>query len=106
MTICGSTRVSNELGADNLDRAKTAMFATLKLSFLLPLLVVLALAFGHTTWASFFSNSTAIADEFSSMVPLLAISITLDSVQGAISGSVLKNFIPLSANCPLSYDSH
>ncbi|XP_038903838.1 protein DETOXIFICATION 18-like [Benincasa hispida] len=91
MITCGlsaaaSTRVSNELGAGNFDRAKTAMFATLKLSVLLPLLVVLALAFGHNTWASFFINSITIMDEFSSMVPFLAISIMLDSVQGAISG--------------------
>uniref|UniRef100_A0A9I9DIX9 Protein DETOXIFICATION n=1 Tax=Cucumis melo TaxID=3656 RepID=A0A9I9DIX9_CUCME len=91
MITCGlsaavSTRVSNELGAGNFDKAKTAMFATLKLSVLLPLLVVLALAFGHNTWSNFFINSNTIRDEFSSMVPFLAISITLDSVQGAISG--------------------
>ncbi|XP_022984411.1 protein DETOXIFICATION 18-like isoform X1 [Cucurbita maxima] len=92
MITCGlsatvsSTRVSNELGAGNLDRARTAMFVTLKLAVLVPLLVVLALAFGQSTWASFFSNSVTITDSFSSMVPLLAISITLDSVQGAISG--------------------
>ncbi|KGN57628.1 hypothetical protein Csa_009589 [Cucumis sativus] len=88
MITCGlsataSTRVSNELGAGNFDKAKTAMFATLKLSVLLPLLVVLALAFGHNTWSSFFINNITIMDEFSSMVPFLAISITLDSVQGA-----------------------
>lgn len=83
MILSDSTRVSNELGAGNFDKAKTAMFATLKLSVLLPLLVVLALAFGHNTWSSFFINNITIMDEFSSMVPFLAISITLDSVQGA-----------------------
>lgn len=105
MAFCSSTRVSNELGAGNLDRARTAMFVTLKLAVLVPLLVVLALAFGQSTWASFFSNSVTITDSFSSMVPLLAISITLDSVQGAISGSVLKSFIPIQHSF-VSHKSH
>ena len=95
MILSDSIRVSNELGAGNFDKAKTTMFATLKLSVLLPLLVVLALAFGHNTWSSFFINNITIMDEFSSMVPFLAISITLDSMQDAISGSVLKKtFFP------------
>ncbi|KAF7140015.1 hypothetical protein RHSIM_Rhsim06G0199800 [Rhododendron simsii] len=51
MVICGlsmaaSTRVSNELGAGNPDKAKHAMVVTLMLSLVLTLIVVLALAFG------------------------------------------------------------
>ncbi|KAK9209192.1 hypothetical protein WN944_001556 [Citrus x changshan-huyou] len=59
---------------------------TVKLSVLLALLVVLALGFGHNIWAGFFSNSPEIIKEFASLTPLLAISITLDSVQGVLSG--------------------
>jgi MATE family multidrug resistance protein len=79
--------VSNELGEGNPDRAKNAMAVTLKLSVLLALLVVLALAFGHNIWAGLFSSSPTIAKEFASMAPFLAISIALDSVQGVLSGS-------------------
>ena len=52
-----STRVSNELGAGNPNRAKSAMAVTLKLSFLLALIVVLALGLGHHIWAGFFSDN-------------------------------------------------
>ncbi|CAI0628631.1 unnamed protein product [Linum tenue] len=86
LTVGGSTRVSNELGAGNTSRAKNAMAMTLKLSVLLALVVVLALGLGQNIWAGFFSDSSEIAVRFSSMVPLLAISITLDSVQGVLSG--------------------
>lgn len=86
LSAAASTRVSNELGEGNPDRAKNAMAVTLKLSVLLALLVVLALAFGHNIWAGLFSSSPTIAKEFASMAPFLAISITLDSVQGVLSG--------------------
>ncbi|XP_050371333.1 protein DETOXIFICATION 18-like [Argentina anserina] len=86
LSAAASTRVSNELGEGNPDRAKNAMAVTLKLSVLLGFLVVLALALGHNIWAGFFSDSTAIIDEFAYMTPFLAISIMLDSVQGVLSG--------------------
>lgn len=85
-TYCDSTRVSNELGAGNPNKAKSAMAVTLKLSVLLALIVVLALGFGHNIWAGFFSDSPTIIQEFASMTPLLAISIVADSVQGVLSG--------------------
>ncbi|KAK7830808.1 protein detoxification 19, partial [Quercus suber] len=81
-----STRVSNELGAGNPIQAKSAMAVAIKLSVLLAVTVVLALGFGHNIWAGFFSNSNEIIQEFSSMTPLLAISIISDSVQGVLSG--------------------
>ncbi|KAF8024078.1 hypothetical protein BT93_F1323 [Corymbia citriodora subsp. variegata] len=86
LSATASTRVSNELGAGNADRAKNAMSVTLKLSILLAVAFVLALAFGHNVWAGLFSDSSSIIAEFGSMTPLLAISITLDSVQGVLSG--------------------
>ncbi|XP_038685605.1 protein DETOXIFICATION 19-like isoform X1 [Tripterygium wilfordii] len=86
LSAAASTRVSNELGAGNPSKAKSAMAVTLKLSVLLGLTVVLALALGHNIWAGLFSDSPAIVIEFASMTPLLAISITLDAVQGVLSG--------------------
>ncbi|ONI13163.1 hypothetical protein PRUPE_4G206700 [Prunus persica] len=86
LSAAASTRVSNELGAGNPDKAKKAMAVTLKLSVLLGLLVVLALAFGHNIWASLFSDSSAIIKLFASMTPFLGISIMADSVQGVLSG--------------------
>ncbi|BFG29184.1 hypothetical protein CerSpe_154580 [Prunus speciosa] len=86
LSAAASTRVSNELGAGNPDKAKKAMAMTLKLSMLLALVLVLPLAVSHNIWAGFFSDSHIIAEQFASMVPLLVISIIVDSVQGVLSG--------------------
>ncbi|KAI3708377.1 hypothetical protein L2E82_37545 [Cichorium intybus] len=86
LSAAASTRVSNELGAKNINKAKNAMAVTLKLSVILALAVVLALGFGHDIWAGFFSDSPVIINEYASMTPLLVISIILDSIQGVLSG--------------------
>ncbi|KAM1874021.1 hypothetical protein ACFX13_007792 [Malus domestica] len=86
LSAAASTRVSNELGAGNPEKAKNAMAVTLKLSILLALVVDLALAFGHNLWAGSFSDSSVIIKLFASMTPLLAVSIIADSVQGILSG--------------------
>ncbi|XP_011029501.1 PREDICTED: MATE efflux family protein LAL5-like [Populus euphratica] len=81
-----STRVSNELGAGNPDKAKQAMAMTLKLSVLLALLFVLALAIGHDIWAGFFTDDLSIIKAFASMTPFLAISIAFDAFQVVFTG--------------------
>ncbi|KAJ4726336.1 Protein DETOXIFICATION [Melia azedarach] len=86
LSAAASTRVSNELGAGNIDRAKDAMAVTLRLSVLLALVVVSALLSGHNIWAGLFSDSSEIIKKFASLTPFLAISIFLDSVQGVLSG--------------------
>ncbi|KAG8657963.1 protein DETOXIFICATION 18 isoform X2 [Manihot esculenta] len=86
LSAAASTRISNELGAGNPDRAKNAVAVTLKLSLILALILVLSLVLGHKTWTNLFSESRVITKEFESMLPLLAISITLDSVSGVLSG--------------------
>ncbi|GMP65976.1 hypothetical protein CsSME_00026535 [Camellia sinensis var. sinensis] len=86
LSAAASTRVSNELGAGNPDRAKLAMGVTLKLSIFLALTVVLALTFGHNIWAGFFSDSSTIIQKFASLTPFLVVSIIFDSFQGVLSG--------------------
>ncbi|KAH1063487.1 hypothetical protein J1N35_028474 [Gossypium stocksii] len=86
LSAAASTRVSNELGAENPRKAKTAMAVSLKLSILLALIVVVALAFGHNIWAAFFTNTASIINQFASITPFLLISITIDSFQGILSG--------------------
>ncbi|CAO2149915.1 unnamed protein product [Urochloa humidicola] len=81
-----STRVSNEIGAGNIDKAKNAVSVTMKLSVFLAVSFVLLLAFGHNLWASLFSRSTTIMSEFAAITPLMMISIVLDSAQGVLSG--------------------
>lgn len=87
LVICHcSTRVSNELGAGSPEQAKHSMFVTLKLTIILALCVILALAFGHNIWAGSFSDSPVIIDAFASMTPLLMLSVAVDFVQGILSG--------------------
>ncbi|MCD7448874.1 hypothetical protein HAX54_046968 [Datura stramonium] len=86
LSAAASTRVANELGAGNPNKAKHAMVVTLKLSVLLALLVDLALFFGHNVWASLFSDSAEIISIFATMTPLLIISFVFDFFQGVLSG--------------------
>ncbi|XP_020273075.1 protein DETOXIFICATION 18-like [Asparagus officinalis] len=81
-----STRVSNEMGAGNIKKAKNAISVTLKLSFFLALTFILSLAFGQKIWAKSFTKNAMIIKEFASMIPLLSVSILLDSAQGVLSG--------------------
>ncbi|KAI8552540.1 hypothetical protein RHMOL_Rhmol06G0274900 [Rhododendron molle] len=86
LSMAASTRVSNELGAGNPDKAKHAMVVTLMLSLVLTLIVVLALAFGHTIWAGFFSDSITTIKKYASMSHFVIISIILESITGVLSG--------------------
>ncbi|CAK7327780.1 unnamed protein product [Dovyalis caffra] len=52
LSAAASTRVSDELGAGNPDKAKHAKATTLKLSVLLALLIVLPLVIGHDIWCN------------------------------------------------------
>ena len=81
-----STRVSNELGAGNIDKAKKAVKVTLMLSILLGVTFLLLLGIGHNLWAGLFSNSKTVISAFASMTPLLIGSVVLDSTQGVLSG--------------------
>ncbi|XP_065874961.1 protein DETOXIFICATION 19-like isoform X1 [Euphorbia lathyris] len=80
LSAAASTRVSNELGAGNPEKAKGAMAVSLKLSLILALLMALGLALGHTFWVGLFSDSNTIIKEFAYFTPFLAISITLLSI--------------------------
>ena len=81
-----STRVANEIGAGNVDRARNAVSVTMKLSVFLAVSFVLLLEFGHNLWASLFSRSSTIVSEFGAITPLMMISIVLDSAQGVLAG--------------------
>ncbi|KAL6614425.1 hypothetical protein ACP70R_036695 [Stipagrostis hirtigluma subsp. patula] len=81
-----STRVSNEIGAGNVDRAKNAVSVTMKLAVLLAITFVLLLVFGHDLWAGLFSGSARIVSEFASITPLMIVSIVLDAAEGVLSG--------------------
>lgn len=82
--------MSNELGAGNVKGAKKATSVSVKLSLVLALGVVIVLLVGHDGWVGLFSNSHVIKEEFASLRFFLAASITLDSIQGVLSGERSK----------------
>ncbi|XP_060167626.1 protein DETOXIFICATION 18-like [Lycium barbarum] len=86
LSAAASTRVSNEIGAGNIGKAKQAMAVTLKLAILSALIVDTALGFGHKYWANLFSDNAEIIHRFSSMTPLLLVSFLFDFIQGILSG--------------------
>ncbi|CAL9222033.1 unnamed protein product [Arabidopsis halleri] len=86
LSAAASTRVSNELGAGNVTGAKKATSVSVKLSLVLALGVVIVLLVGHDGWVGLFSDSHVIKEEFASLRFFLAASITLDSIQGVLSG--------------------
>ncbi|KAK8620435.1 hypothetical protein V6N13_066913 [Hibiscus sabdariffa] len=88
LSAAASTIVSNELGAGNSNRAKHATTVSLKLSILVAVAMVLTLLSGHDIWPGFFSDSHSIIKKFTDMMPLLVISIAIDTVQGVLSGVV------------------
>ncbi|KAK4439176.1 protein DETOXIFICATION 18 [Sesamum alatum] len=81
-----STRMSNELGAEDPGRARRVMTVALKLTTFVALAVILVLVLGAHVWAGLFTNSPVIVAAFSSMTPLLALSIMLDFIQATLSG--------------------
>ncbi|XP_078433702.1 protein DETOXIFICATION 19-like [Wolffia australiana] len=81
-----STRVANELGAGNVDKAKNAIKVASELAIVLATIVVSVFVPGHKLWARFFSSSPVIITEFGRMVPLLTITMILDTAQGVLSG--------------------
>ncbi|KAL6883789.1 hypothetical protein ACP4OV_011203 [Aristida adscensionis] len=72
-----STRVSNEIGAGNVGRAKSAVWVTMKVSLLLAAGFTLMLAFGHGPWVRLFTGSAAIASEFAAITPLVMVAVLL-----------------------------
>ncbi|KAG7632309.1 Multi antimicrobial extrusion protein [Arabidopsis suecica] len=93
LSAAASTRVSNELGAGNVKGAKKATSVSVKLSLVLALGVVIVLLVGHDGWVGLFSDSYVIKEEFASLRFFLAASITLDSIQGVLSGKRSNNFL-------------
>ncbi|XP_031401639.1 protein DETOXIFICATION 12-like [Punica granatum] len=82
----GSTRVSNELGARNPRAAQLAVYATMIISIAEASIVSTSLFVGRHVLGHIFSNDKEVRDYVTRMVPLVCLSVILDSFQGALSG--------------------
>ncbi|GAA0163249.1 transporter [Lithospermum erythrorhizon] len=81
-----STRVSNELGAGNSQRAKIAIIAVMLLIFVEIIVLNTTLYSCRNIFGYVFSSDLEVVQYVSQMTPLLCLTIVLDGLQGALSG--------------------
>lgn len=81
-----STRVSNELGAGNYEATKLAVAAAVVLAAAEAFVGSTALFCMHNVFGYAYSTEKEVVDYVKEMVPLLCVSIGLDSLVGVLSG--------------------
>ncbi|KAI9169224.1 hypothetical protein LWI28_009092 [Acer negundo] len=81
-----SVRVSNELGAGHPRSAQFSLFVAVISGFLMGLVFSLILFFKRDQYPSLFSKDKQVRELVSALTPLLAISLTTDSIQPVLSG--------------------
>lgn len=82
----GSTRVSNELGAGNPQKARLAVYALMFLAVTETAVVSTTLFASRRVFGYLFSNEKEVVDYVTNMSPLVCLSVILDSIQGVLSG--------------------
>ncbi|KAL3835608.1 hypothetical protein ACJIZ3_010344 [Penstemon smallii] len=81
-----SVRVSNELGADNPEKAKFSVVVMVISSFLIGIIFASFLLLFKNHYPSFFSDNSAVQQLVYQLTPLLAFCIVINNVQPALSG--------------------
>ncbi|OMP04682.1 Multi antimicrobial extrusion protein [Corchorus olitorius] len=80
------TRVSNELGAGNPQAARFAVGVAMVLAAIEPLIVSITLFCCRYIYGYLFSNEAEVVNYVAEMLPLLCISVIMDSLQAVLSG--------------------
>ena len=88
-----STRVANELGAGNPWAARAVVSAALALTFSMAMLVACFLLLVRNVWGLVYSNEEEVIDTVKGLIPLLALSTTVDGLQAVLSGMYISIFI-------------
>ena len=83
--VC-STRVSNELGAQNVRVARNSMKASLCLSLSITTTIAIILFSLRNIVGQFYTNDEDVISYVSKMIPMLSLSICLDATQATLSG--------------------
>lgn len=83
-----STRVSNELGAGNPQKARIAVYAVVYLAAAEAIVVSTALFASRHVFGYIFSNEEEVVDYVRNLAPFLCLSVILDGLQGVLSGKV------------------
>ncbi|PIA63662.1 hypothetical protein AQUCO_00201184v1 [Aquilegia coerulea] len=81
-----STRVSNELGAGNPQGARVAVYVVMFIAAVEAIIVSSTLFACRKILGYAYSNETEVIDYVTEMVPLICLSVGMDSLQGVLSG--------------------
>ena len=93
-----STRVSNELGAGNPQKARLAVHAAVCLAVTEAIVISTTLFVSRRVFGYVFSEEEEVVDYVTNIAPFLCLSVILDSVQGTLSGE--NFFFPTSQPIP------
>lgn len=78
--------MSNELGADNPQAARVAVWAAMFLSVTEAIIVSTTLFFCRHVLGHVFSSEKPVVDYIAVMAPLICLSVFMDSLQAVLSG--------------------
>ncbi|XP_076925763.1 protein DETOXIFICATION 12-like [Bidens hawaiensis] len=81
-----STRVSNELGAENPLGARVAVNAVLIIAIVETSIVSISVFISRRVFGYIFTNEKEVIDYVTKMAPLLSLNIIMDCLQGTLSG--------------------
>ncbi|XP_022771980.1 protein DETOXIFICATION 3-like [Durio zibethinus] len=86
ISAAASTRVSNELGAGNPQAARLSVIVAMVIAIIEPIIVATALFSCRHVFGYIFSNEKQVVNYVAEMIPLLCISVLIDSIQAVLSG--------------------
>ncbi|GAY42319.1 hypothetical protein CUMW_065900 [Citrus unshiu] len=80
-----STRISNELGAGNVQRARVAVYAVVFMAGMETIIVSASLFASRRVFGYVFSSERQVVDYVTTMAPLACLYVIMDSLQGVFS---------------------
>ncbi|OMO80282.1 Multi antimicrobial extrusion protein [Corchorus capsularis] len=86
ISAAASTRVSNELGAGNPQAARFSVYVTVIIGTIEAIIAAITLFLCRHVYGYLFSNKAEVVNYVREMVPLICISLIMDSLQGVLSG--------------------
>ncbi|XWS75514.1 hypothetical protein CRYUN_Cryun01aG0096000 [Craigia yunnanensis] len=86
ISAAASTRVSNELGAGNPQAARLSVIVAMIIAAMESITVAIALFSCRHVLGYLFSNEKQVVNYVAEMIPLLCISVLMDSLQAVLSG--------------------
>lgn len=89
LRVSATTRISNELGANNPSKAKLSCYVAVSLAAIIGGIVAAILLSYPSYWATIFTNDEAVKDQVTSLVTLLAIYVVMDGSQTALTGAIM-----------------